>query len=397
MDSRELLERSRAHICDTYSRYNLAISRGRGCLLYDMEGREYVDFIAGIAVCNLGHCPPGLADVLYNQAQQLVHVSNLFYTQPQVELAEALTRVSFADKVFFCNSGAEAIEAAIKLARKYSRDHFGKDRYTIIAMEGSFHGRTMAAISATGQEKIHKGFEPLLPGFRHVQFNDLSAAAAAIDETVCAILVEPIQGEGGVRLPSAGYLAGLRQLCKENDLLLIYDEIQVGMGRTGMLFCYQHEQVAPDIMTLAKALANGLPIGAMLAVGEVANSFTRGSHASTFGGTPLVCAVACQVLARVNQEELLSSVQEQGGYFLEQLQQLQQRYAFIKDVRGRGLIVGLELDIPGQTIVQRCQERGFLINCTADRVLRFVPPLLITSTDIDRLVEALDEVFSLAG
>ncbi|MDH3899064.1 MAG: aminotransferase class III-fold pyridoxal phosphate-dependent enzyme, partial [Deltaproteobacteria bacterium] len=257
MDTQDLMQESRAHICQTYNRFNLAILSGSGCNLWDQEGRQYLDFVAGIAVCNLGHCPPELARVLYEQAQQLVHVSNLYYTEPQAKLAGDLTSVCFADKVFFGNSGAEANEAAIKLARKYSRQRYGPGRYGIITMKDSFHGRTLATLSATGQHKIQEGFEPLVDGFRYVDFDELDAVAEAIDETTCAVLVEPIQGEGGVRVPKANYLAGLRELCSKQNLLLIYDEIQVGMGRTGKLFSHQHEGVAPDIMTLAKALANG--------------------------------------------------------------------------------------------------------------------------------------------
>ena len=394
METKELMKKSRAHICQTYNRFNLAILSGSGCNLWDQEGRQYLDFVAGIAVCNLGHCPPELARVLYEQAQQLVHVSNLYYTEPQAQLAGDLTSVCFADKVFFGNSGAEANEAAIKLARKYSRQRYGPGRYGIITMKDSFHGRTLATLSATGQLKVQEGFEPLVDGFRYVDFDDLAAVAEAIDETICAVLVEPIQGEGGVRLPKANYLAGLRQLCSKHDLLLIYDEIQVGMGRTGRLFSHQHEGVAPDIMTLAKALANGIPIGAMLASSEVAEAFTPGSHASTFGGTPLVTSVAIEVLRQISRQSFLDRVQVVGDYFREQLLSLQQKYSFVREVRGRGLILGMELDFPCSEIVIQCQERGVLINCTAEKVLRFLPPLIVTSEEVDRLIETLDAVFA---
>lgn len=394
MDTQDLMQESRAHICQTYNRFNLAILSGSGCNLWDQEGRQYLDFVAGIAVCNLGHCPPELARVLYEQAQQLVHVSNLYYTEPQAKLAGDLTSVCFADKVFFGNSGAEANEAAIKLARKYSRQRYGPGRYGIITMKDSFHGRTLATLSATGQLKVQEGFEPLVDGFRYVDFDDLDAVAEAIDETICAVLVEPIQGEGGVRIPEANYLAGLRQLCSKHDLLLIYDEIQVGMGRTGRLFSHQHEGVAPDIMTLAKALANGVPIGAMLASSEVAEAFTPGSHASTFGGTPLVTAVAIEVLRQISRQSFLDRVQVVGDYFREQLLSLHQKYSFVREVRGRGLILGMELDFPGGEIVIQCQERGVLINCTAEKVLRFLPPLIVTSEEVDRLIETLDAVFA---
>jgi acetylornithine aminotransferase len=330
---------------------------------------------------------------MYEQAQQLVHVSNLYYTEPQVRLAEALTNSCFADKVFFCNSGAEANEAAIKLARKYSRKGYGPGRHGIITMKNSFHGRTLATLSATGQQKIQEGFEPLVDGFRYVEFDNLDAVAEAIDKTVCAVLVEPIQGEGGVRVPDSKYLQGLRELCASHDLLLIYDEIQVGMGRTGKLFSHQHEGVTPDIMTLAKALANGMPIGAMLTTDKVAEAFSPGSHASTFGGTPLVTAVALEVFRQISAASFLEQVRRVGEYFQQRLLALAEKYPFIKEVRGRGLILGIELDFPGSEMVRQCQDRGVLINCTAEKVLRFLPPLIVTSTEVDRLIETLESVF----
>lgn len=394
MDSQKLMQQSQTHICQTYNRFNLAITRGNGCYLWDQEGRQYLDFVAGIAVCNLGHCPADLARVLYEQAQQLVHVSNLYYTEPQVKLAGALAGSCFADKVFFCNSGAEANEAAIKLARKYSRKRYGPGRYGIITMKNSFHGRTLATLSATGQQKLQEGFEPLVDGFRYVDFNRLEEVAKAVDQTICAVLVEPIQGEGGVHVPDVNYLAGLRELCAKHDLLLIYDEIQVGMGRTGKLFSHQHEGVDPDIMTLAKALANGIPIGAMLTTDEVAEAFTPGSHASTFGGTPLVTAVAHEVFQQISAESFLEKVRSIGDYFKDQLLTLQNKYPFIREVRGRGLILGVELDFPGGEIVAQCQERGVLINCTAENVLRFLPPLIATSKEVDGLIEILDAIFA---
>jgi len=394
METQDLLHESQAYICQTYNRFNLALSHGRGCYVWDHDGRKYLDFVAGIAVCNLGHCPPELARVLYEQAQQLVHVSNLYYTEPQVRLARALTSSCFAEKVFFCNSGAEANEAAIKLARKYSRSRYGPGRHAIITMKDSFHGRTFATLSATGQQKVQDGFEPLLDGFRYVNFNRLESVAEAIDDTICAVLVEPIQGEGGVRVPEPEYLTGLRKLCSERGILLIYDEIQVGMGRTGMLFAHQHEGVAPDIMTLAKALANGIPIGSMLTTDEVAKAFTPGSHASTFGGTPLVSAVAYETLLQISQESFLEKVRGVGEYCREQLSAIREQYSFIREVRGRGLIWGMELEFPGSEIVLQCQERGILINCTAENVLRFLPPLIVTSEEIDRLIEILDTVFA---
>ncbi|MBP8646129.1 MAG: acetylornithine transaminase [Syntrophobacteraceae bacterium] len=381
----------RKHIFDTYARLPITLVRGKGCRLWDDTGKEYLDFLAGIAVCNLGHCHPAVTRALCDQADRLVHVSNLFYTRPQVELAAELTGLSFADKVFFSNSGAEANEAAIKLARKASWDRYGEGRFHIIAMKDSFHGRTMATLSATGQEKVHKGFEPLVEGFGFVEFNSVPAVEAAITPRTCAILVEPIQGEGGVCFPRPGYLAGLKELCLKHDLLLIFDEVQVGMGRTGTLFAYEQEGVTPDIMTLAKALGNGLPIGAMLAAKDVAAAFVPGSHASTFGGTPLVTAAALEVVRIISNPAFLDGVRKAGAYLLERLREIQSRRAVIREVRGRGLMVGIELSMPGQKVVTLCLEKGLIINCTHENVLRLVPPLIVERQEIDRCLTVLEE------
>ncbi len=380
------------HICDSYARLPVAIVRGKGCRLWDDRGKEYLDFLAGIAVCALGHCHHEVSRVLCEQADILVHVSNIFYTRPQVELAAELTRLSFADKVFFSNSGAEANEAAIKIARKYSRDQYGPGRFHIITMKNSFHGRTMATLSATGQEKVHKGFEPLVEGFSYVDFDSIPAVEEAITEHTCAVMVEPVLGEGGICFPAEGYLNGLKKLCEKHDLLLIFDEVQTGMGRTGTLFAHQHDGVTPDIATLAKALANGLPVGAMLATDRVAKAFGPGTHASTFGGTPLVTAVALRVLQIISSPAFLERVREIGRYFMDRLADLQSRHSVVKAVRGRGLLIGMELDGPGKDIVLKLLERGFIINCTHETVLRFVPPLIVTEREIDLLIEALDEV-----
>lgn len=383
----------RRHIFGTYNRFPVAFVKGSGCRLWDDTGKEYVDFLAGIAVCNLGHCHPEVAAAICRNAEKLVHVSNLFYTYPQVELAAELTRLSFADKVFFSNSGAEANEAAIKLARKYSRDTFGPGRSDIITMKGSFHGRTMATLSATGQSKVHQGFEPLLEGFTFVDFNSVSAVEETITDKTCAVMVEPVQGEGGLNFVAPGYLKDLKALCRARRLLLIFDEVQCGMGRTGSLFAYEQENVTPDIMTLAKALANGLPMGAMLATDEVAGAFTPGSHASTFGGGPLVASVALAVLGIISKPAFLSAVIETGNYLVARLRELKERYSFIRDVRGRGLMVGMELTVPGAGLVEKCLERGAVINCTHETVLRFVPPLVAGRSEVDELVGILDGVF----
>lgn len=381
------------HIFSTYARLPVVFVRGRGVRLWDESGKEYLDFLAGIAVCGLGHCHPEVTRVLSQQADTLVHVSNLFYTCPQVQLAAELTRLSFADKVFFSNSGAEANEAALKLARKYSKDRHGAGRFHVISMKDSFHGRTLATLSATGQEKVHKGFEPLVGGFTFVDFNSLEAVEKAITDRTCAVLVEPIQGEGGINFPAPAYLRELKALCRQYDLLLIFDEVQVGMGRTGTLFAHEQEGVTPDIMTLAKALGNGLPIGAMLATNEAAQAFVPGSHATTFGGTPLVTAVASKVLELISAPAFLERVREIGGYFKERLEELKGRHGLVREVRGRGLLIGVELTIPGAKIVEKCLERGFVINCTHDTVLRFAPPLIVEKDEIDQLIQVLDEVF----
>ena len=377
----------------TYNRIPILLTHGDGCTLYDANGRTYTDFVAGIAVCNLGHSNPRVAEAVAEQARRLVHVSNLYYTRPQIALAEWLVEHSFADRVFFCNSGAEANEAAIKLARKYSKDQGAPERFRIITMEGSFHGRTMATLSATGQAKIKKGFEPLVDGFDIVPFNDLEAIRGAITGETCAVMLEPIQGEGGVQCPSPGYLESLRKLCDEEGLLIIFDEVQTGMGRTGKLFAYEHSGMVPDIMTLAKALANGLPMGAMLAKEEVAASFSAGSHASTFGGTPLVSAAAFRVVKILLEEGVLRNCEKVGQYFKDRLLELKSKYAFIQEVRGKGLLLGLDLSCDGVSIVKACMERGFLINCTQEHILRFIPPLIIQEAQIDSLIECLDKVF----
>ncbi len=380
------------YLFHTYARLPVTFVRGEGCRLWDDQDREYLDFVAGIAVCNLGHCHPQITEAICAQAATLVHVSNLFYTEPQVRLAQQLVKHSFADKVFFANSGAEANEAAIKLARKYSRDRFGPGRHHIISMKRSFHGRTLTTLSATGQEKIHKGFQPLVDGFSYVEFNSLPAVAEAVTEQTCAVMVEPVQGEGGVRFARPGYLAELKEFCRQRDLLLIFDEVQVGMGRTGTLFAYQQEGVTPDIMTLAKALANGLPIGAMLATDAVAEAFGPGTHASTFGGTPLVTRAALDTVAIISQPEFLQRVRDIGATFLEQLRQLAGQHAIVKDVRGRGLMLAMELNTDVPHAVSACLEQGVLINCIQDRILRFVPPLVVEKAEIDRLIEVLDVV-----
>ncbi len=380
------------YLFPTYKRPPFALVKGEGCRVWDESGKEYLDFVGGIAVCALGHSSPIVTKALEEQSRTLVHVSNLYYTRPQAELAKLLVEHSFADRVFFCNSGAEANEAAIKIARRYTKEKFGPGKYTIISMQGSFHGRTMATLSATGQSKVQVGYDPLLPGFKFVPYNDLASLKAAVDDTVCAVMLEPIQGEGGIVVPHPDYLKGVKEICRENGALLIFDEIQTGMGRTGRLFAYEHFGVSPDIMSLAKALGNGLPIGAMLSTEALSSAFGPGSHASTFGGTPLVTAVAKAVVTSLLNDGWLDHCRNMGTYFRAKLEEMKKRHACIKEVRGLGLIIGVELDRPGAPVLEACVQRGFLFNCAQEKVLRFVPPLVVTKKEIDQLMEALDSV-----
>ncbi len=389
-----LMQRADQVMAATYQRFAIAFEKGQGSQLWDTDGRSYTDFVAGIAVCNLGHAHPRISAAVTRQVETLLHVSNLYYTLPQVDLAAWLVGNSFADRVFFGNSGAEANEAAIKLARKYFKDRGEADRFRIITMERSFHGRTLATLSATGQEKIKKGFDPVLQGFDFVPFNDIEALRACISSTTCAVMLEPIQGEGGVRCPDEDYLKTVRQICNDTGALLIFDEIQTGMGRTGKLFAYQHFGIEPDVMTLAKALANGLPIGAMLARESIASAFGPGAHASTFGGTPIVTAAAIEVCKILMDDGVIEKGRAAGAYFKEQLLALKDRHAVIEDVRGRGLLLGMKLKVDGAPIVKQCMQAGFLINCIQDRILRFIPPLIITRKEIDQLIACLDKIFA---
>ncbi|KPJ99993.1 MAG: acetylornithine aminotransferase [Desulfobacterales bacterium SG8_35] len=389
------IERSNQVFIATYSRFPTVLVKGRGCVLEDADGRKYLDFLAGIAVCSLGHCHPEVTRAICEQASKLVHVSNLFHTQPQTELAELLVAHSFADRVFFGNSGAEANEAAIKLARKHS----GEDRFEIISLAGSFHGRTLATVAATGQPKFHQGFEPLPAGFLHAEFGDIAGLEKLVSPRTCAILCEPLQGESGVRPLEKEYLAKIRRLCNENNLLLIFDEVQTGIGRTGTLFAYEQLGVVPDILTSAKALANGLPIGAMLTTDTVAASFTVGSHASTFGGNPVAAAAAVATMKVILADGFLAEVQSKGDYLAEKLSGLAAQYPeFASGQRGLGLLQGLVLTQAGieqgQAIVQKLFERGVLINFAGNAVLRFIPPLVVSRDEIDILIRELDRVLS---
>ena len=382
------------YVMNTYDRLPLAITRGRGCQVYDAEGREYLDCIAGIAVNTLGYGHPDLVSAIERQVRQLVHTSNLFYTEPQGQLARRLVENSFADKVFFCNSGAESNEAAIKLARRYAHQRFGASRSEIITMVNSFHGRTLATLTATGQTKVQEGFEPLVPGFTYVPINDLQALEAAVSNRTAAVMLELIQGEGGVVVADRDYVKAVRDLCSQRDILLIVDEVQTGMGRTGTLFAYEQFEIHPDVMTLAKGLGGGVPIGACLATEEVAKAFGPGSHASTFGGNPLACAVALEVLRVLLEGGELERSREKGAYLAKGLQSLKERIPVINTIRGIGLLQGIELTIDGKPIVMDCLTRRVIINCTMGRVLRLVPPLIIQIGEIDRLLTVLSEVLT---
>lgn len=393
MSNTEWAARGNNVFIGTYSRFPAAMVKGSGCRLWDADGKEYLDFLAGIAVCSLGHCHPAVTEAICRQAGSLVHVSNLFHTPPQIELAELLVANSFADRVFMCNSGAEANEAAIKLARIHS----GEGRYEIISLAGSFHGRTLATVAATGQPRFHQGFEPLPQGFVHAEFGDPQTIEALITSRTCAILCEPLQGESGVRPLEPAYLQAIREICDRHGLLLIFDEVQTGLGRTGTLFAHEQLGVIPDIMTLAKALGNGLPIGAMLTTETIAASLTVGTHASTFGGNPVAAAAAVEVLKIMLAEGFMESVQDKSAYFVEQLQAVAARYPHLATgVRGRGLLLGLVLTDKGiehgLNIVQQMFEEGALINFAGNRVLRFVPPLIVGQEEIDLLIDKLCRV-----
>ena len=394
MLTEELKRQASKYLMNTYARLPISIVRGRGCYVYDAEGREYLDCVGGLAVNALGHGHPDLITAIEKQARQLIHTSNLYYSEPQLLLARQLVELSFGDKVFFGNSGAEANEAAIKLARKYSTDRYGPDRYEIITMKNSFHGRTLATLTATGQEKVQQGFSPLPAGFSYADFNDIAQLESRISDRTAAVMVEPIQGEGGVTVASRTFLEQLRDLCTNRKILLIFDEVQTGIGRTGTMFAYQHFDVHPDIMTLAKGLGGGIPIGACIATEDVAQAFGPGSHASTFGGNPLACAAALAVMDTLIEGGLLEKTSAMGNYLGTGLRELANRIRLVTDVRGLGLLQGIELSIDGKPVVLDCQERKVLINCTMDRVLRFVPPLVITRSDIDRLLSVLSDVLT---
>ncbi len=393
MNNLEIAALTDKYVARTYARIPIALVRGKGTKVWDADGKEYLDFLAGIAVNSLGHCHPAIVRAIREQSKKLLHASNLYHILPQSELARELCHHSFADRVFFCNSGAEANEAAIKLVRRYGLEKLG-GRHEILSTHNSFHGRTLATLTATGQEKIRAGYDPLPSGFRQVPYNDLAAIEEAIDENkTAAVLVEPIQAEGGVNVPDDAYMRGLRELCDQRGILLIFDEVQTGMGRTGTLFGYEHFAIKPDIMTLAKALGGGLPLGAMLAREEIAASFGPGSHASTFGGNPVACSAGLMVMQTL-LDSALDNCRQMGKYFFRGLEALQKRFSFVREVRGKGLMIGMELEIEGGKVADSCMQEGLLLNCTAYKVLRFVPPLTIKKNEIDRGLDILEKVLA---
>ena len=396
MDTKTLLDWSAKYHATTYGRAPICLVRGDGMRVWDSDGKEYLDFTSGIAVVALGHCHPRVTGAIQEAAGTLLHVSNLFHTAPQIHLAKLLVEHSFADRVFFGNSGAEANEAALKLARKYARERISSDRYEFVSTRNSFHGRTFAALAATGQEKYQHGFEPLVPGFKHVPYNDLRAMERAIDNRTAGVIVECIQGEGGVHLADDDYLRGLRKLCDQSGALLIIDEIQTGVARTGRLWAYQHYGIEPDIMTLAKALANGVPIGAMLTREDIASVLIAGTHGSTFGGTPFVTSVALATMTTVLDGKLWEQAAQRGRYLMDGLRAIQASNPKVQVVRGRGLLIGAELSVPAGPIVDACREAGLLVLSAGEKVLRLTPPLIVAERECEQALGIIKTVLGRA-
>lgn len=392
LTNEEIFAKDKSDYLPVFARYNIVLDHGDGPYVYDTKGKKYIDFLAGIAVNVVGHNYKPLVDAVSKQAGKMIHCSNLYYTEVQVEAAEKLKKLSGMDKVFFGNSGAEANEGAIKLARKYATN-IDPEKIQIISALHSFHGRTLATLTATGQDHYHHGFGPLPAGFDYVPYNDIQALEAKMSDKTCAVMLEAIQGEGGVHVPDPDYLPKVRALCDKYNAVLIFDEVQCGMGRTGTFFGCQQFGVKPDIVTLAKGLAGGVPIGAFMATDKVASAFHSGDHGSTFGGNPLACAAACVVLDALIDGNLMENAKEIGAYLQSKFEAYKAKYPnLIKEVRGRGLILGMELTRPGREIANECLDYGAIINCTAGNVLRFVPPLNITKAHVDELISVLDKV-----
>ncbi|HBP63508.1 MAG TPA: acetylornithine transaminase [Desulfosporosinus sp.] len=394
LSTETIIERGKNVVMNTYGRLPMTIVKGEGAWVWDAEGKRYLDFLTGLAVNSLGHNHPAIVQAIQEQAKEIIHVSNLYWIPNQVALAERLVEHSFADKVFFCNSGAEANEAAFKLARKYAHKKFGAHKYEVVTLENSFHGRTLATLTLTGQTKYQEGYEPLPVGCTYAKLNDLESLKAKVNKNTAAVFIEPIQGEGGVLPASQEFLQGARALCDQFGALLIFDEVQCGVGRTGKLFAYEWSGVAPDIMTLAKALGGGVPIGAMLATDEVALAFQPGDHASTFGGNPLATASGCAALDVMLENGFMEGVQERSAYFKKGLEELAAKHQTGDPVRGQGFIIGWPVSKMGPEIVEACRLNGLLINCVGGKILRFLPPLMVEKQAIDQALKILDEVFS---
>jgi predicted acetylornithine/succinylornithine family transaminase len=390
MTTKQTIDLFDKYVIGNYPRLPRVIVKGEGCYCYDADGNKILDMFPGWAVSAIGHCHPKVVAAIRKQAGELLHIDNTLYSEPQGKLAKLLSERAFGGKCFFCNSGAEANEAALKLARL----HTAQQKYKFITAEGSFHGRTFATMTATAQPKHHEGLLPLLPGFTYVPFNDVGALESAFSDEVAAIMVEPFQGEGGINIGTEEYLQAIRRLCDENGALVIFDEVTTGIGRTGKWFAYQHFDVEPDIMTLAKALGGGVAIGAMMAKEEVAKSLVPGKHASTFGGNALACAAAVAVIEAIEEENLLENAAQLGQYTKDKLEQLKQKHFVIDSVRGVGLMIGVQLTGPGAEIVDKCLERGLRINCTQGTVIRFMVPMIATRDQVDQAVEIFDSVLS---
>lgn len=391
----DYIEMGKKYVMNTYNRFPVTFVKGEGAYLYDESGKKYLDFVAGIAVNNLGHCHGAVVEAVKEQSQNMMHISNLYWNVPQIELAKLIVENSFADKAFFCNSGTEANEAAIKLARKYSKIKHGAGRYEIITMAQSFHGRTMGSLAATGQTKYQQGFEPIIEGFRYAPFNDFDSLKNTVTEKTCAVMMEPLQGEGGIYESTPEFIRNVRKLCDERGLLLIFDEVQCGMGRTGKLFAYENYGVAPDIMTLAKALGGGLPLGAMVATEAASAGFKPGDHASTFGGNPVSCAAGIAVIKAL-KSGVLDNVGKIGAHIKERLEIWLHQYSFVNDIRGRGLMLGIELDksVPVSDVVGKALQKGLLLLSAGHNVIRLVPPLTITADEADAALDIIEGIFN---
>jgi len=391
MNSKEIAELNHKYVIDTYGKgRSLAFVKGKGSRVEDADGKSYLDFLSGIAVNGLGHCHPKVVEAIKKQAETLIHVSNLYYIEPQVILARHLVENSFASKCFFCNSGAEANEAAIKLARKWGNT--SGNGPGIVTLKDSFHGRTIATITATGQEKFQRCFHPMVEGFKYASLNDMESIEEALDESTCAIMIELIQAEGGVNVATKEFAKALRAFCDERGLLLILDEVQTGMGRTGRLFSYEHYDIEPDIITLAKSLGGGVPIGAMLAGPKVAETFQPGDHASTFGGNPLASAAAAATIEVMTGKGFLESVRDLSAYLFEELEKITKKHDFIKEIRGIGMLVGIEFDSPVNEVVAKCMKRGLIVGTAGEKVLRLLPALTTTRKDVDEALGIIESV-----